>query len=153
MCLCVVVFCLCFGLVQRFTQRGGRRPFGISNLIAGFDADGTPNLYQTDPTGSHTSWKALAIGRNAKSVREFLEENYEESNTAEEKGDEDAPIKLAAKALLEVVESGAKNIEIAYLKPGSGLKMVPADKVAAICKEIEAEKEKDKARGKKKKST
>mmetsp|Transcript_345 Transcript_345/g.538 ORF Transcript_345/g.538 Transcript_345/m.538 type:complete len:254 (+) Transcript_345:124-885(+) len=138
---------------QRFTQRGGRRPFGISNLIAGFDADGTPNLYQTDPTGSHTSWKALAIGRNAKSVREFLEENYEESNTAEEKGDEDAPIKLAAKALLEVVESGAKNIEIAYLKPGSGLKMVPADKVAAICKEIEAEKEKDKARGKKKKST
>ena len=82
-----------------------------------------------------------------------MEENYEESNTAEEKGDEDAPIKLAAKALLEVVESGAKNIEIAYLKPGSGLKMVPADKVAAICKEIEAEKEKDKARGKKKKST
>jgi len=114
---------------QRFTQRGGRRPFGISNLIAGFDADGTANLYQTDPTGSHTAWKALAIGRNAKSVREFLEENYAEHATAEEKGDVDAPIKLAVKALMEVVESGAKNIEIAYMKPGQPLKTLPADKV------------------------
>jgi len=115
---------------QKYTQKGGRRPFGISNLIAGFDSDGTPNLYQTDPTGSHTAWKALAIGRNAKSVREFLEENYEESALAESKGDDEAPMKLAVKALMEVVESGAKNIEIAYMKPGEPLKTLHPIKVS-----------------------
>uniref|UniRef100_A0A6V3RM58 Proteasome subunit alpha type n=1 Tax=Lotharella globosa TaxID=91324 RepID=A0A6V3RM58_9EUKA len=135
---------------QRYTQRGGRRPFGISNLIAGFDADGTPNLWQTDPTGSHTSWKALAIGRNAKTVREFLEENYDESVAQEEKGDDEAAIKLACKALLEVVESGAKNIEIAYMKPGDPLKMLPQERVAELCKAIEAEKEAEKKKKTKK---
>mmetsp|Transcript_38143 Transcript_38143/g.63988 ORF Transcript_38143/g.63988 Transcript_38143/m.63988 type:complete len:191 (+) Transcript_38143:19-591(+) len=138
---------------QRYTQRGGRRPFGISNLITGFDADGTPNLWQTDPTGSHTSWKALAIGRNAKSVREFLEENYAETMETEEKGEDDAAIKLAVKALLEVVESGAKNIEISYMTPGEPMKTLEASKVEAMCKEIEAAKEAEKSKKKKKKST
>eukprot|EP00467_Chlorarachnion_reptans_P010156 CAMPEP_0114511000 /NCGR_PEP_ID=MMETSP0109-20121206/14113_1 /TAXON_ID=29199 /ORGANISM="Chlorarachnion reptans, Strain CCCM449" /LENGTH=254 /DNA_ID=CAMNT_0001690397 /DNA_START=40 /DNA_END=804 /DNA_ORIENTATION=+ len=137
---------------QRYTQRGGRRPFGISNLIAGFDADGTPNLWQTDPTGSHTSWKALAIGRNAKSVREFLEENYEETMSSEEKGQDDAAIKLAVKALLEVVESGSKNIEISYMKAGEPMKTLPKDQVEELCKVIEAEKEAEKSKKKSKKS-
>ena len=34
-------------LSQKYTQRGGRRPFGISTLIGGHDHDGSPNLYQT----------------------------------------------------------------------------------------------------------
>lgn len=38
-------------LKQKYTQSNGRRPFGISNLIAGFDNDGTPRLYQTEPSG------------------------------------------------------------------------------------------------------
>jgi 20S proteasome subunit alpha 4 len=42
---------------QKYTQRGGRRPFGISTLITGFDHDGTPRLYQTDPTGIYSAWK------------------------------------------------------------------------------------------------
>jgi len=42
---------------QKFTQRGGRRPFGIATLIVGFDPDGTPQLYQTNPSGTYSSWK------------------------------------------------------------------------------------------------
>ena len=38
-------------LKQKYTQSNGRRPFGISALIAGFDEDGTPRLFQTDPSG------------------------------------------------------------------------------------------------------
>lgn len=38
-------------LKQKYTQSNGRRPFGISNLIAGFDDDGTPRLFQTEPSG------------------------------------------------------------------------------------------------------
>ncbi|XP_075776932.1 proteasome subunit alpha-type 8 isoform X3 [Pelodiscus sinensis] len=44
-------------LKQRYTQSNGRRPFGISALIVGFDDDGSPRLYQTDPSGTYHSWK------------------------------------------------------------------------------------------------
>ena len=37
---------------QKYTQKGGVRPFGISALIAGFDNYGKPHLYYTDPSGS-----------------------------------------------------------------------------------------------------
>lgn len=43
--------------LQRYTQSNGRRPFGISALIVGFDFDGTPRLYQTDPSGTYHAWK------------------------------------------------------------------------------------------------
>ena len=35
---------------QRFTQIGGLRPYGVSLLIAG--EDGSPHLYETDPSGT-----------------------------------------------------------------------------------------------------
>lgn len=41
---------------QKYTQSNGRRPFGLSTLIVGFDYDGTPRLYQTDPSGTHFEW-------------------------------------------------------------------------------------------------
>ena len=66
--------------------------------ITGFDYDKTPRLYQTDPSGTYHEWKANAIGRNSKTVREFLEKSY-----APDKVDtEEATVKLAIKALLEV---------------------------------------------------
>ena len=63
-------------LKQRYTQSNGRRPFGIACIIGGFDIDGTPRLYTTDPSGTYHEWKADATGRSAKTVREFLEKNY-----------------------------------------------------------------------------
>lgn len=49
--------CECVLCAQRYTQSNGRRPFGISALIVGFDFDGTPRLYQTDPSGTYHAWK------------------------------------------------------------------------------------------------
>lgn len=106
-------------LKQRYTQSNGRRPFGISALIVGFDFDGTPRLYQTDPSGTYHAWKANAIGRGAKSVREFLEKNY----TDEAIETDDLTIKLVIKALLEVVQSGGKNIELAVMRRDQPLKV------------------------------
>ena len=56
----------------------------------------------------YTEWKANAIGRNAKTVREFLEKNW----TAETVADEAGAVKIAVKALLEVVQLGGKNLEV-----------------------------------------
>lgn len=49
--------------MQEYTQSGGVRPFGISVLVAGADGDGTPRLYQVDPSGAYFGWKATAIGK------------------------------------------------------------------------------------------
>lgn len=71
-----------------------------------------PKLYQTDPSGIYSSWKANAIGRSSKTVREFLEQQYKEDMTRDE------TVKLAIKSLLEVVQTGAKNIGIAVMDNG-----------------------------------
>ncbi|KAG1360972.1 Proteasome subunit alpha type [Cocos nucifera] len=84
------------GLQQKYTQSGGVRPFGLSTLIIGFDPyTGVPALYQTDPSGTFSAWKANATGRNSNSMREFLEKNYKETSGQE-------TVKLAIRALLEI---------------------------------------------------
>lgn len=49
-------------LIQRYTQSGGVRPFGISTLIIGFDHDDpAPRLYQTEPSGMYNAWKVRIL--------------------------------------------------------------------------------------------
>lgn len=97
--------------MQKYTQSGGVRPFGVSTLLVGFDPNDTrPRLYQTEPGGIYSEWKANAIGRSSKTVREFLEKNHKDEMSREE------TIKLAVKSLLEVVQTGAKNIEITVME-------------------------------------
>jgi|Transcript_15558 20S proteasome subunit alpha 4 len=127
------------GVQQKYTQSGGVRPFGISTLIVGFDADGVPKLYQTDPSGTFSAWKANATGRNSKTVREWLEKNYEEAE-----GDD--AVTLAVKALLEVVEAGGKNIDVAVMTK-EGLNFVKQEKLEEIIKAVEAEAEEKKKTG------
>lgn len=62
-------------LIQEKTQAGGYRPFGVSVLVAGYDETG-PHLTQLDPSGAYYSWKAAAIGKNAKNAKAFLERRY-----------------------------------------------------------------------------
>jgi len=97
------------GVQQKYTQRGGVRPFGISVLVAGFDAKGQPRIFQTDPSGACTEWKANAIGKNDKSARETLEKKYKNHMTDEQ------TVKLAGQALVEAAEKGSKNLEIIVL--------------------------------------
>lgn len=82
----------------------------------------------TEPSGIYSAWKvnlsiahsslpfltfllnqANAIGRSSKTVSEFLEKNYTENLSRED------TIKLTIKSLLEVVQTGAKNIEISVM--------------------------------------
>lgn len=119
---------------QKYTQSGGVRPFGISTLVAGFDAEGKPCLYQTDPSGTFSEWTANAIGRHSKTVREFLEKQYKET-TGEE------TVKLALRALIETVEASSKNLEVAVTTRADGLKFLPDEEVERILALIKADKE------------
>jgi len=133
-------------LKQRYTQSNGRRPFGISCLIGGFDFDGTPRLYQTEPSGTFHEWKANATGRNAKTVREFLEKYY----SPEETDTEEKTVKLAIRALLEVVQSGGKNLELAIMRPKEPLQMMDVERIDEYVKQVEKEKEEEAEKKKKK---
>ncbi|PWN20550.1 N-terminal nucleophile aminohydrolase [Microstroma glucosiphilum] len=125
------------GIQQRYTQSGGVRPFGISTLIIGFDQneDDRPRLYMTEPSGMFSAWKANAIGRSSKTVREFLEKNYTEGISRED------TIKLTIKSLLEVVQTGAKNIEIAVMDGHGKMKTLDLAQIEEVVKTIEQEKE------------
>jgi len=135
-------------LKQKYTQSNGRRPFGLSTLIIGFDNEDIPRLYSTDPAGTHFEWMANAIGRSAKTVREFLEKSY----TPELVMDEKETIKLALKALLEVVQSGSKNMEVAVMRRKQPLEILSTDYLDEMIKEIEKEKEDEAEKKKKQKS-
>jgi len=132
-------------LKQKYTQSNGRRPFGITALLAGFDPDGSPRLFQTDPSGVYHEWKANATGRSDKTVREFLEKNYK----AEDMDDDDQAIRLAIRALLEVVQG--RNLEVAVIKRGQKLKMLDTKEIEAFVIAIEKEKEEEAEKKKAKK--
>lgn len=135
------------GLKQKYTQSNGRRPFGMSCLIGGFDYDGQPHLYQTEPSGIYYEWKANATGRSAKTVREFLEKYCTDEEVSAERG----AVKLAIRALLEVVQSGQKNLEIAVMRRGQPMQMLDCKTIDEYVTLIEKEKEEEAEKKKQKK--
>lgn len=68
-------------------------------------------------------------------MREFLEKNY----TSEIASKDDQVIKLAVRALLEVVQG--KNLEVAIMKHGTPMRLLSTTEVEAIVAQIEKEKE------------
>jgi 20S proteasome subunit alpha 4 len=57
-------------------------------------------------------------------------------------------IKLTVKSLLEVVQTGAKNIEIAIMAPNNAIEMLPIEDIESYVKSIEAEKQEEAAKKK-----
>jgi proteasome alpha subunit len=71
----------------------------VALIIAGIE-NGTPRLYETDPSGTPYEWKALAIGAERNEIRDHLEEHYREDI------DLDGGIELALEALASVEDEG-----------------------------------------------
>ena len=104
-------------------------------------------MYQIDPSGTYFRWSANAIGAGTlKSTREYLEKEW--------KGDlaDDDCVELCVKTLLEVVDSGAKNMEVVVLKIAEdGTRSettLPDEALDAMCARIEREREEGKDEGK-----
>lgn len=90
---------------QFYTQRGGLRPFGVAFLFAGYDEQYGFQLYQSDPSGNYSGWKATVIGANNQAGKSLLKSEYK---TGEEEG-EDIPtveeaLKLAVKVLNKTMD-------------------------------------------------
>jgi len=103
-------------VMQEYTQSGGVRPFGVSLLVAGVDGDGTPRLYQVDPSGAYFGWKATAIGKNYVNAKNFLEKRY-----ADDMELEDA-VHTALLTLREGFEGEmtSRNIEVGIVSKSDG---------------------------------
>ncbi|MGC8644882.1 MAG: archaeal proteasome endopeptidase complex subunit alpha [Thermoplasmata archaeon] len=86
-------------LLQQYTQYGGVRPFGASLLITGIDETGI-SLYETDPSGLSTGYKADAIGYGRDAAMELLEKEYRSNMNLKEAAD------LGVKALKAGLEQG-----------------------------------------------
>mmetsp|Transcript_20289 Transcript_20289/g.30515 ORF Transcript_20289/g.30515 Transcript_20289/m.30515 type:complete len:164 (+) Transcript_20289:400-891(+) len=109
-------------VMQEYTQSGGVRPFGISLLVAGADGDGTPRLYQVDPSGAYFGWKATAIGKNYVNAKNFLEKRYQDDMELED------AIHTALLTLREGFEGemNCDNIEVGVLREGKFSVLTPA---------------------------
>jgi proteasome alpha subunit len=112
--------------LQRFTQMGGIRPYGVGLLVAGTET--LPRLFETDPSGTMREWKAHALGRGAKEARKLMIEEYKEGIP------KDKAIDLAIRAL----KAGEKKItsrgtEIALIENGK-YKVLTRSEVKEIVK-------------------
>ena len=85
-------------LKQSYTQFGGMRPFGVGFLYAGWDMHEGFQLYQSDPSGNYSRWKATCIGTNSQSAQTTLKSDYNEDLTLV------AAAELAFKIFLKTME-------------------------------------------------
>jgi len=74
---------------QAYTQYGGLRPFGVAFLFAGYDEHHGFQLYQSDPSGNYSGWKATVIGANNQAGKSLLKNEYGGKNEKEEEEDKE----------------------------------------------------------------
>ncbi len=109
---------------QQYTQFGGVRPFGTALLVGGYDDTGI-HLYETEPSGSMTSFKADSTGGNKGPVMELFEQKYRPGL------DRDAAILLALEGLRAALEEGGSlaQVEVCTVQVGEGMTRLASDEV------------------------
>lgn len=118
--------------MQKFTQKGGARPFGLSIMIAGVDPNGNPQLNQIDPSGMITYYKANCIGRSYKFVNEYLEKEYKEDLSLED------GLKMVATCLMNNIDHPKKNSEFVVVS-NKDVKFLSQDKIDELYDSLDEE--------------
>lgn len=85
-------------------------------MFAGYDVHNGFQLYQTDPSGNYSGWKATVIGQNNQAGKSLLKTDY---NTEKNAGDVPDTINLALKILLKTMDSStpsSNRMELTVMK-------------------------------------
>ncbi|KAH8250558.1 hypothetical protein KR038_006925, partial [Drosophila bunnanda] len=120
-------------LQLKYTQAPDCRPFGVSCLIGGYDANQKARLYQTDPYGNYNEYSAMAIGRAAQTAQAYLERMY----TTDFVPSRHRAIKLAIGALLLVSHPERRDLEVVLLKRNNQLVKLEPEVVAEYVANID----------------
>ena len=109
---------------QQYTQFGGVRPFGTALLVGGYDDSGI-HLFETEPSGSLTSFKAASTGGNKSPVMDLFEQKYRPGM------DRDAAILLALDGLRAGLDEGGSlaQVEICTVQVGQGMTRLGPDDI------------------------
>ena len=144
---------------QAYTQYGGLRPFGVAFLFAGYDETHGFQLYQSDPSGNYSGWKATVIGANNQAGKSLLKTEYgvKKNDADEMKTDDPASeelempdvaeaLRLAVKVLNKTMDGAVASPEKLELftmsldEDGNCVhKILNAKESAAVIAEVEAE--------------
>jgi len=139
---------------QAYTQYGGKRPFGVSLLYMGWDSHLGFQLYQSDPSGNYSGWKATCIGNNSSAAVSQLKQEYKEGEMSL-----DSALDLAVKVLsktLDMTKLTPDKIEISTLKRTKDgktkVEILSTEEMEALIKKYdEAEKAAEEAKKEKEK--
>jgi 20S proteasome subunit alpha 3 len=89
---------------QAYTQYGGLRPFGVAFLFAGYDEAHGFQLYQSDPSGNYSGWKATVIGANNQAGKSLLKTEYGVSKKDAAGGGDGDEMKMDDTPITETIE-------------------------------------------------
>lgn len=130
---------------QAYTQYGGKRPFGVSILYMGWDKHYGYQLYQSDPSGNYSGWRATCIGNNSGAAVSALKQELKENEISLAEA-QDLAVKVLSKSL-DMTKLTSEKVEMATLTRENGKTVIKilsnADVDALIAKyeKIEAELE------------
>src|SRR5580698_6086216 len=118
---------------QQYTQFGGVRPFGTALLVGGYDDDGI-HLFETEPSGSLTSFKATSTGGNKGPVMDLFEQKYKPGLDA------DAAVLLALEGLRASLEDGASlnQVEVCVIQREKGLRRLSQEDIQRLSSRLPA---------------
>ncbi|KAL3318991.1 Proteasome subunit alpha type-4 [Cichlidogyrus casuarinus] len=129
---------------HNYTMHGGVRPFGVSVLFMGWDKLEGFQLFQSDPSGNYSNWKATCIGSESQAVVSMLETDYTDELSLDE------AIQLCVKILYKTMTNSkltSEKVEMAVLKHDAEpthVELMKQRMVDQLIKEAEAEAEKKK---------
>ena len=106
-------------------------------MIAGVDEDKRPKLFLSEPSGALAAWQATAIGKNSDKVVELLEASFEEQM------EEEKALSLVIDCMLQYVEAGSKNIEVAVMRVNEPMVIVEDERIDRIIATLEEKKKKE----------
>ena len=111
------------------------RPFGVSLLLAGYDARKGPQLFHTDPSGTYVSYDAHAIGSGSEGAVTVLREKYSKAMTLEQAK------ALVTRVLADTMEEKLSdvNFEMVTVTRDEGFRLIKAAELAPLIARAMAE--------------